>query len=161
MIPPHSRKNCVYTSIATCRTWHSNIEMLTDHTKQNQAGADLKRRHGPENRREAAFATNETIQHLCNKLRFGLHMYDNTFKLIKTFLPRIPVGESGSRVRVAGTYPMYNVQSRDGHLWALLPRDEVARIHPTFTMPAFSEEILPKELEKKPYVIVPAHLRGK
>lgn len=152
LLSPHSRINCAYTAIAICKCWRSNVNILKDHITQNQAGQDIKRRKCLRSLRADGnvpdFTTVETIEMIAKALKVNIIIYDNQFKVFKN-------------ISVEDASDTYRVQNRGGHMWAMLPREEVADLYPDFKMPAYSQDILPEQLEKKPYVILPMWLKGK
>lgn len=85
MISPHSKSNCAYTAIAITLNWRKTKDILTDHIKQNQAGADIKRRkviRGDKESKEK-YATLEMVEKIVNVMKTNVIIYDNMFKVLK------------------------------------------------------------------------------
>lgn len=129
IISPSSKKNCLWTSIAICRKFKDKIEMLTDTTVQNAAGAYLKKTVKPSS---TEYSDDNSIEEFCAKYKVKLTKYNNLFESV----------EFGDKKFKDGGI---KVQLRDGHFVAMVKKKDILEKYPDFV---FSEPVVEDETKE-------------
>ncbi len=127
IISPKSIFNCVYQSIACCRNFLNNKTLILKteegHKKRVILGKNLKFRVKPSNDN---YADNMSIQEVSNWSRYPIELYDNTYKLIKTFKPKNPLK------KYKGAIKKYEIQRVGNHCLALIDKKLIKDKYPDF-----------------------------
>lgn len=127
IVNPKSRFNCVFQSVAVCRNFWTNRQLLekTDEAskKRIRAGKNLKQNVKPSNDN---FADNKTIQEICDWTRYPIKLYNNIFELIKEFKPKNPLARYKHKVKY------YELQKVGDHCLALVDKKLIQLKYPDF-----------------------------
>lgn len=117
-------KNCAYSAcyLATHPDLLNNF--IQDPTCLKTHSAKLKQRIKPD---KIEYATDDELQLICNYLKRPIILYNNIYQKINTFNPPLRDSkrvESGRKSR-AKERPAIEIQLKDNHYLALIPKDSV------------------------------------
>ncbi len=142
IVNPTSRFNCVFQSVACCRNFLNNKELILDtdeaHKKRVRAGKNLKGQIKPSNDN---YVDNMTLQEIANWTRYPINLYDNIFKLIKTFEPKKPVCKYTTPIQ------HYDLQKVGDHCLALIDKKLIKAKYPDFNFNVIEKKEEEKEVE--------------
>lgn len=144
IVNPKSRYNCVFQSVACCKNFLTNKTLILDtdeaHNKRVRAGKNLKGKVKPS---ADNFVDNMTLQEIANWTRYPINLYDNIFKLIKTFTPKKPLGRYRTPIQ------HYDLQKVGDHCLALIDKKLIKAKYPDFEFNVIETKEEEKEEENK------------
>lgn len=145
IINPKSRFNCVFQSIVCCRNFLSNKDLILDteeaSKKRIRAGKNLKEKIKPSNDN---YADNMTIQEIADWTKYPINLYDNIFKLIKTFKPKKPLERYKTPIK------HYDIQKLGDHCLALIDKKLIKSKYPDFNFNVIEKVEEVEEQENTP-----------
>jgi len=142
IVNPKSRFNCVFQSVACCKNFLTNKTLILDtdeaHKKRVRAGKNLKGKIKPSNDN---YVDNMTLQEIANWCKYPINLYDNIFKLIKTFKPKNPLSKYQTPIK------HYDLQKVGDHCLALIDKKLIKAKYPDFNFNVIETKEEEKEVE--------------
>lgn len=144
IVNPKSRFNCVFQSIACCRNFLNNKDLILNTEEANKkrivAGKNLKQKIKPSNDN---YVDNMTLQEISDWTKYPINLYDNIFKLIKTFNPKQPL------INYRKPIKHYNIQKVGDHCLALIDKKLIKAKYPDFDFNIIETKEEEKQEENK------------
>jgi len=142
IVNPKSRFNCVYQSVACCKNFLNNKVLILETEeackKRIIAGKNLKQKIKPSNDN---FVDNMTLQEIADWTKYPINLYDNIFKLIKTFHPKKPLSRYTTPIK------HYDIQKVGDHCLALIDKKLIKAKYPDFDFNIIEKKEEEKEVE--------------
>jgi len=131
IVNPKSDINCLYQALAVSKNFITNTLLIQPtedgHQARVKAGKNLKYLVKPSNDN---YADDQQVRECCDYLRKPINLYDNQFKLIKTFTPKKPIK------RIRGV-KCYDIQRSNNHAIALIRRADILKFIPNLDISHF------------------------
>lgn len=142
IVNPKSRFNCVFQSVACCKNFLNNKLLILDTEEASKkriiAGKNLKGKIKPSNDN---YVDNMTLQEIADWTKYPINLYDNIFKLIKTFNPKKPLGRYITPIK------HYDIQKVGDHCLALIDKKLIKSKYPDFNFNVIENKEEEKEVE--------------